>query len=331
MVKKRVTQADVARKAGVSQTAVSQILSRRTDVVTNFRPSTRQKVIRAAEELGYVPSMMARALRTNRTMTIGLVLGFITDELSLRITHGIQEVAHERGYGVLIGDTEQNPDLEVRLIFVDSWTDPATYLHDESVAPMVFAQLRQMMQKQNCVGVNNFRGGYEATRHLLDLGYRKVAHISGPENWWSAAERFRGYQQALEDYGFQYNPSLIEFGDWEISSGADTTDLLLDRHPDIDAIFVANDLMAAGSIQAAMRRGMDIPQELALVGFDDRQVAEALFPPLTSFALPLNLMGQKAAHLLIDRLLKNNARYVPSINVAGSLVVRESCGALVSS
>jgi len=338
MTRKRVTQADVARKAGVSQTAVSQILGGQGNK-NNFRPETRERVLRAADELGYVPSLMARALRTNRTMTIGVVAGFITDELTQRIVRGIHEVAIERGYGLFIGDTEQNPELEARLldhfrqyqvdgvIFVDSWSDPHKYLNDDSLPPMIFAQLRKLMIEKNCVGADDVRGGYETTRHLLDLGYRKVAYISGPEHWSSAAERLKGYQKALEDYGFSYDPSLVEYSDWEVFGGLNATHQLLARHPDIDAIFAGNDLMAAGSIQAAAKRGLRIPQDLALVGYDDRHLAEALSPPLTSFAHPLDQIGQKAAHLLIDRLLRRSARTVPSMNVAGTLVIRESCGA----
>jgi LacI family transcriptional regulator len=341
MTKKRVTQADVALRAGVSQTAVSQIMSGQVNGISTFRPETQQRVLQAAEELGYVPSMMARALRTNRTMTIGVVTGFITDELSIRITRGIMDIANERNYRILIGASEQDPQLEMRvieqflghqvdgLILVDSWRDPNQYLDDPAYPPMIFAQLRQLMAERNCVGADNMTGGHVVTRHLLDLGYRKVAFIGGPEHWASGVERQRGYQRALEDYGFPYDPSLVEYGDWEICSGIEATGRLLDRHPTIDAIFVANDLMAAGSIQVAFRRGMHIPQDLALVGYDDRQFAQALYPPLTSFAHPLHSLGQKAAQLLINRLLRHkNTRYVPSISVPGQLVVRESCGAM---
>jgi LacI family transcriptional regulator len=340
MPRKRVTQADVAQRAGVSQTAVSQILSGQENGVSNFRPDTRQRVLAAAEELGYVPSMMARALRTNRSMTIGVVVGFITDELSIRITRGILDVANERGYGLLIGASEQDPALEARvvdqlrgyqvdgLIFVDSWADPDSLLDDSSYPPMVFAQLRNLKAKCNCVGADDTAGGYEVTRHLLDLGRRKVAYISGPEHWSSAVERLKGYRRALQDYGLSYDPSLVALGDWEICSGIEATNSLLDRHPDIDAIFVANDLMAAGAIQVAAARGLRIPHDLALAGYDDRQFAQALCPPLTSFAHPLHVIGQKSAQLLINRLLQHNTRHVPSISVPGRLMVRQSCGAL---
>lgn len=342
MNRKRVTQADVAQLAGVSQTAVSQILSEADSGSSNFRLETRQKVLEAAAALGYTPSLMARALRTNQTMTIGVVVGFLTDELSLRITRGIHDVATERGYGLLIGGTEQNPELEKRvldqfrqyhvdgLIFVDSWADPIGYLQDESLPPMVFAQLRRSMSEQNCIGVDNVRGGYDATRHLLDLGRRHVACVSGPENWASAVERLQGYRKALEDYDLPFDPTMVESGDWEVCSGLETTHLLLSRHPEIDGIFVSNDLMAAGCIQAATNRGLRIPHDLAIVGYDDRYLSEALFPPLTSFAYPLNQMGQKATHLLIDRLLRRETRLVPSISVAGRLVIRASCGAVSS-
>lgn len=340
MAKKRVTQADVAQRAGVSQTAVSQILSETENGVSNFRPETRQLVLQAAAELGYVPSVMARALRTNQTMAIGVVVGFLTDELSLRITRGIHDVATERGYKLLIGATEQNPELEKRtldqfhqyqvdgLIFVDSWSDPATYLNDDIFPPMVFGQLRSPMIEHNCVGVDNVRGGYEATRHLLDLGYRTVAHISGPKSWASAVDRRIGYEKALGDYDLACDLSLIETGDWEVRTGNQATHRLLDRNPEIDAIFAGNDLMAAGCIQAAINRGLRVPQDLAVVGYDDRHLAEALSPPLTSFAYPLNQIGQKTAHLLIERLLRRKTHLVPSMNVAGRMVVRASCGAV---
>jgi DNA-binding LacI/PurR family transcriptional regulator len=339
MEKKRVTQEDVARRAGVSQTAVSQILGG-IKGASNFRVETQQKVLQAAQELGYRPSIMARALRTNRTMTIGVVLSFLTDELALRITRGIHEIATERGYGLLMGDTEQDPELEKRvvdqlrqyqvdgIIFVDSWSDPSLYLNDESCPPMIFAQLRQLTIERNCIGADDVRGGYDATRHLLDLGYRKVACISGPAHWASSSERLKGYRKALEDYGLSYDPSLVESGDWEIYGGVKATHQLLNRHPEIDAIFVGNDLMAAGCIQVAVSRGLRVPHDLALVGYDDRYLTEALTPPLTSLAYPLNQIGQKAAHLLIDRLLRRKTRSVPSMTVAGHLVIRASCGAV---
>jgi LacI family transcriptional regulator len=339
MVRKRVTQADVALKAGVSQTAVSQILGS-ISRDTNFRSETREKVMQAARELGYAPNIAARTLRTSRTTTIGVVMGFITDELGIRVIHGIQEVTHERGYGLLIADTEQDAERKREileqfrqrevdgLIIVDSWVAPEIDPLDESYPPMISVHLREKTAAHNCVGMDDFRGGYESTRHLLDRGYRKVACVAGPENWTSGLERLRGYRLALEEYQFPYDPTLVEFGDWEILGGITATNLLLDRHPDIDAIFGLNDLMAAGCIKAADGRGLKIPQDLALVGYDDRYLTEALMPPLTSFAIPLNQIGQKAAYLMIDGLLRKNTRVVPSISVAGSLVVRASCGAL---
>jgi len=193
---------------------------------------------------------------------------------------------------------------------------------------VLFAQLRQLPGEHNCIVPDDVRGGYAATRHLLDLGYRKVACISGPENWASAIERLKGYHKAFEDYGLPYDPSLVEAGDWRVTSGVQATHRLLDRHPKIDAIFACNDLMAAGCIQATASRGLRIPQDLALVGHDDRYLAKALSPPLTSFAYPLSKIGQKAAHLLIDRLLSRETRAVPSMNVVGHMVIRASCGAV---
>lgn len=342
MSRKRVTQADVAQRAGVSQAAVSQILGGDPAEAAAFRDSTRQRVLQAAQELGYAPSMLARALRTNRTMTIGVILRWITDELSLRVARGIQTVAHERGYTILIGDTEQSVELETRLldrfsqhqvdglIFIDSWTD-LDFLHEnDDYPPSIFVNLRNAMCPRNCVAVDHMRAGYEATRHLLDLGYRPVAHIAGPEDWAAAQERLEGYRHALEDYGIAFDPNLVIHCDWKMESGMAATDRLLDRTPSLRAIFCANDIFAAGALHAAIRRGRRVPQDLALVGYDDRRFARWLYPPLTSFALPLNMMGQKAAHLLIDGLLATGETTVPSIAVPGALSVRASCGSLAT-
>lgn len=342
MTRKRITQADVAQRAGVSQAAVSQILGERPNEVAAFRDSTRQKVLRAAEELGYAPSMLARALRTNRTMTIGVILRWITDELSLRVARGIQSVAHERGYNILIGDTEQDAALEAQLlgrfaqhqvdglIFIDSWSDHDFTSEDrtDDRSPTIFVNLRNGVRPRNCVAVDHVRAGYEATRHLLDLGYRSVAHISGPPDWPAAMDRLEGYRRALEDYGITFDPDLVETGEWDMEAGLSATGRLLDRHPGLRAIFCANDLIAAGAVHAAMRRERRVPQDLALVGYDDRRFARYLFPSLTSFALPLNMMGQKAAHLLIDGLLTPGESTVPSITVPGMLSIRNSCGSL---
>jgi len=340
MSRKRVTQADVAQRAGVSQAAVSQILGGDPAEVAAFRDSTRQRVLQAAQELGYAPSMLARALRTNRTMTIGVILRWITDELSLRVARGIQTVAHERGYTILIGDTEQNAQLETRLldrfsqhqvdglIFIDSWSDLDYLFESDDYPPTIAVNLRNSMGPRNCVAMDHVRAGYEATRHLLDLGYRLVAHISGPEDWDAAQERLEGYRRALEDYGIPFNPDLVIHGDWKMETGMAATDRLLDRFPQLRAIFCANDILAAGALHTAMRRGRRIPQDLALVGYDDRRFARYLYPALTSYALPLNMMGQKAAHLLIDGLLENGETTVPSIAVPGTLSVRASCGSL---
>jgi DNA-binding LacI/PurR family transcriptional regulator len=337
MTRKRVTQADVAQMAGVSQTAVSQILGN-LDRKSNFRPETRERVLQAAQELGYLPNIAARTLRTNRTMAIGIILSYLTDELALRITRGIQEIAYERGYSTFIADTEQDARRERQvleqfrqrevdgLIFVDSWSDPAEFLEDDRYPPMIFAQLREKIGPRNCVGMDNLRGGYEITRHLLDLGYRQIAHVSGPGDWTSGADRIRGYRNALAEHGIEYDPSLVESGDWEILSGLNATNLLLDRHPNLDAVFAANDLMAAGSIQAIVNRGLRIPEDVACVGYDDRYLTEALLPPLTSFAIPLDQIGQRAACLLVDDLLGKPTKYAASIRLQGRLAIRASCG-----
>ena len=151
---------------------------------------------------------------------------------------------------------------------------------------MGFATLRQTMTLITAWELTMSRAATRPRAICLTWAGAKIAHISGPEFWQSSQERVQGYRQALDEYGLPYDASLVETGDWEIAGGVAALDRLLDRRPDIEAVFASNDLMAAGCIQAATRRRLRIPDDLALVSYDDRRLAEALNPPLTSL-LPL--------------------------------------------
>ncbi len=229
-------------------------------------------MLHAAEELGYVLSMTARgAACLNRTMTIGVVLGFITDELFLRITRGVQSVAYERGYTLLIGDTEQDPQLESRileqfrqhqvdgLIFVDTWRDPGMFLalERDQYPPMAFATLRQTMTPHNCVGVDNVQGGYEADAGAICLTWAgaRSPTSAGRNSGSRPRSACRGTVRRLTSTACRMMPPRNgRLGDCRRRVAA--LDRLLDRRPDIEAVFASNDLMVKPAVSRPLPGGV---------------------------------------------------------------------------
>ena len=175
------------------------------------------------------------------------------------------------------------------------------------------------------VGPDDVFGGYLATEHLIGHGHRRIAHLAGPSQWQASWDRLDGYRRALGDYGLDLDERLLAWGDWTVESGSRATMTLLDQPEPPTAIFVANDVMAAGAIDAARERGLTLPDDLALVGFDAREMSRYLRPALTTVTRPTYDLGRTAASLLVEQVMK--LRSGPAtVAVRGRLVYRTSCG-----
>ncbi len=337
---KRVTIRDVAAAAGVSHQTVSRVLNDRPDVAEE----TRDRIWQIIEELNYQPSAIARSLTRQRSLTLGIVTAGLKYVGPSRTLNGITRQAEDLGYSLLL---KQLPDFltnNVRPLLssllerrVDGviWAVPEVgdnrawledQLHGLSV-PVVFLTMRAR-SGVSIVAIDNYTGGRLAAEHLLEHGHQNIGHISGPMDWWEAQQRKAGWRDALLAAGVAEADLHAEEGTWSSASGAQAIDRLLASYPEMDAVFVANDQMALGVLQTACRRGIRVPEDLAVVGFDGLSDAAHYWPPLTTVHQDLRNLGCTAVRELV-RAIQVPSQEQPalpavSIFLCPQLIVRDS-------
>lgn len=331
-----ITLNELAKAAGVSVSTVSRALTASEHPVNQ---ETRQRILTLARELGYRPNMMARSLKTDRTSTVGIIVDNIVSPFTPLMIRGIQDYLKEYRYFSVIINADWNPEAETEaihdlisrsidgIIFVESWLRDASLTLDLANKPYVFVHRLFGGADRNSVSVDDTAGGKLATEHLLGLGHKRIALISGPAGWGASDERVGGYRAALEGAGIPFDPELMIEGDWEVQSGYPAAKKFLSVPNRPTAIFAANDLMALGAIYAIQESGLNVPEDIAVVGYDDREIASIARPSITTVTLPCYEMGQRSARLLLQLLDKENRGGTP-IKIQGKLVIRESSGAL---
>jgi len=336
----RVTIVDVARAAHVSAGTVSNALTGKRPVAE----ATRARILAAIADLGYQPNLLARGLVNRRTQTIGVVASGLEYYGPTRALIGIDRAATSLGYGLLL-DLLHSPmedDVEAVLNLLSArrvdgiiWAvheigHNHRWINEERLSrlpPIVFLT----MQPQPGVAVintDNVLGARLATRHLLEQGRRVIGHISGPQEWWEARERQRGWRQTLLEAGREAPEELVVEGNWSAASGEAGLYRLLEQRPDLDAVFAANDQMALGALRVAHRLGKTVPGELAVVGYDNIPEAAYFWPSLTTVRQHLSDVGGLAVqslHALVET--KRNGKETPPPTVqtlSPELIVRES-------
>ena len=331
IAKRSVSIKDIALAAGVTAGTVSRALHDSPRV----NPETRKRIQSIAEEMGYVPSAVARSLVTNRTYTIGVVVTTITDLFFAEIVHGVEETASRFGNSVVLAVSRGRPERELEAIrslrerrvdgiILISGCSGADSLCSEVTAgvPVVIINNAHEEHVRHSVEADNVGGGTIAVRHLLDLGHRWIAHIAGPASEWDAVERRRGYEQALQERGLPVDPSLVVRGDSRPTGGIEAMEQLLTLSHSPTAVFCYNDATAIGAMRAAHRAGWSIPRNLSVVGFDDIDLAPFLEPPLTTVAQPKQQMGESAVKMILE--LVAGAENVQDCVLPSQLVVRDS-------
>jgi DNA-binding LacI/PurR family transcriptional regulator len=322
--------ADVARLAGVSHQTVSRVLNDHP----NVRPRTRESVLAAIRELGYRRNAAARTLVTGRTNTIGVISFGTTLYGPASMLHSIERAAYPK-FSVLIASL---PQLDKR-----SMLAAAERLLDQAVdGIIVIAQLASAVRALTAIAgdvplvgvgcglsaplpsvvIDNPGGAAAATRYLLDLGHRTVHHVAGPTQFLDAEERIDGWQRVLQGAGAQL-PRVLH-GDWSARSGYEIGHQLADM-PGVSAVFSANDQMAIGLLRAFSDRGLRVPDDISLVGFDDIPEAGYFVPPLSTVRQDFTELGRQALHLLVDGIL-GDQQLQPPLPVAPELIIRASAG-----
>ena len=323
---------EVAESAGVSYATVSHVINN-TRLVSQ---ETRARVVAAMDALNYRPNALARSLRQGKTHTLGLVLPDSANPFFAEISRSIEDEAFKRGYSVFLCNTEL--DTQRELFYVDvlsnKQVDGIIFVAAGDQADSLDFLLRRNMPvvmidrdipnvEVDAVLTDNQLGGFLATRHLLDLGHKRIACIAGPSSITPSADRIIGYRKALEQANLPYDETLIIRGDYHAQSGLEITHSILNMNPRPTAIFALNDLMALGALRAAAEAGYSVPRGLSVVGYDDLEIARFTNPPLTTIAQPKKEVGAQAVSLLVDRM-SQKSRAPSRLVLPPELIIRRS-------
>jgi LacI family transcriptional regulator len=326
---------DVASKAGVSFQTAGKVLNGKGSVSTE----TRERILDAAKALGYVPNALARSLVTRSTCTIGIVASDLSDAELARFVVGAEREARRQGHGVLIGSIDRDgSDAEryLRMLIerrVDGILTAAPQMeHDARIGELLRGLVPAVSIHRipgggvPLVGSDHVETALLATRHLLGLGHRRIATVTGSGGRQVTSMRLKGYERALEEAGVSYDPGLVESGDWEADGAYEATGRLLDKAPDITAFYAQNDTMAFGVMSALHERGLGVPEDCAVVGCDDIPMAAHAIPPLTTVHVPFYETGETAVRLLLD-VIAGRSESPKRVLLPVRLVRRRSCGA----
>jgi LacI family transcriptional regulator len=326
---------DVARRAGVSTATVSRVLNRNYPV----SDGVRQRVLEAVRDLGYVANAHARALLTSTSGTVGVILHDVSDPYFAEIVRGIQEVAAREDRLVVICNSLREPAREIAYIEmlrahrVDAIIMAGGHILDDEYLMALREQALQLRAqgsrlvlcgrhpvRADAVVPHNTAGAARLARHLLDLGHRRIAHVTGPANLSTTQDRIDGYLGALASYAVEADPALLVTGDFTREGGYEAVERLLAAGTDFTAVCAANDLTAVGVLVCLRDHGLRVPDDVSVAGFDDLPVARDVTPALTTIRVPMAEMGRQSMRLA---LRDANAPY-ELVRLETELVVRQS-------
>ena len=323
---------EVAESARVSYATVSHVINN-TRLVSQ---ETRERVLEAMAALNYRPNALARSLRQGKSNTIGLVLPDSANPFFAEISRSIEDEAFKKGFSVFLCNTEL--DTQRELLYVDvlskNQVDGIIFVATGDQADSLDFLLRQNMPvvmidrdvpnvEVDAVLTDNQLGGFLATHHLTELGHKHIACIAGPSSITPSAERIVGYRRALEEAGLTYDENLVLRGDYHAQSGMEITHSILRMNPRPTAIFTLNDLMALGALRAAAEASYSVPRDLAVVGYDNLELARFTNPPLTTISQPKKEIGAQAVNLLVHRI-SQKSRPPSRLVLAPELIIRRS-------
>jgi DNA-binding LacI/PurR family transcriptional regulator len=323
---------DVARLADVSVATVSRFLNQKAVLSSE----TAQRVQEAMRELNYTPHAVARSLATHRTHTIGLLLTDIQGDFFTPLLKGIESETRARGYSLLISTTTGSEPLALLpmgphnadgvLIFLDSlYTDALRSLAQKQFPVVLIHQTPPDGLKIPCVTIENKSSLLKVIDHLVMIhGRRQIAFLRGPEGNEDSYWREMGYREGLANHRLRFDPDLVGLGGFDRGTAYLAVKGLLAAHPEIDAMFTGDDEAAIGALLALRDSGRRVPEEIAVIGFDDQLMAPYLMPPLTTVHAPTEELGRAAAHQLLCLIEKGEAE--PLTLLPTQLVIRRSCG-----
>ncbi|BBH24447.1 catabolite control protein A [Paenibacillus baekrokdamisoli] len=324
---------DVATQAGVSAATVSRVLNGNSQV----KQRTREKVKRAILELGYYPNAVAKNLRSQKSMMIGIIVPDINASYYTDIIKGIENMAYSRKYRVIICDAKNDREHELEYLnllisrTIDGMILATTLLTDEELGSFSDRGYNVALIGRNiehdgipCIFTDNVKFSREVVYHLVEQGHRDIVFLSGYAESVDSYERLEGYLKGLKEYTIPFRPELVENGDFNETGGYEAMNRLFDKGLLFTAVYAANDEMALGVYRACRERGIQIPQQLAIVGVDNNRISKYLSPTLSTVNQPKYTMGAVIAEKLIDQMVEKEFNDMRVFKVDSELIVRGS-------
>lgn len=329
----KVTIKDIARLANVSTTTVSKIINNKAD---DIGKATIDRVKKIIQEKNYTPNIIARSMVTKKTKTIGLIIPDVRNPFFTELVRGAEDITVERGYNLFFCNTDDDLDKEINYINalidknVDGIAIAGAALRDEEKekevkigTPIVTLDRNVYFEGvQANIEINNFKGAYEAVKYLIELGHEKILYLSGPLDIKPSIDRLEGYKKALEESNIAFDNRRVILGKYHKDFAKEIMDKMWNKS-DFTAIFCGNDLIAIGTIKSLKEHGLNVPNDISVVGFDDISIASFMSPALTTIRQPSYTIGYKATELLINIIEKKE---VESNNIVlnTELKIRES-------
>lgn len=337
MKRHTVTIKDIARELDISPSTVSRALKDHSEI----SEETKEAVKRVAEEMNYQPNSLALSLRYSKSYTIGIVVPEIVHFFFSTVISGIEDVAHANGYNIIITQSNDSLDREMAniqtlfnnrvdgvLISISEESDTVDHLQTMMNKGIPIVAFDRTSDELNCsrVIVDDFSGGYQATEHLIKRGYKRIVHLAGPLNHALFKDRLNGYRKALEDHGLSFDEKLVLDGIISDEKQARSVAAKLLKQEKVDAFFAASDVSAMGAVNACLKSGLRVPEDVGVVGFSNWQFTELTHPSISTIEQRGFEMGQKATELLLKELESEAEDFLDpeEIKLTTKLIVRES-------
>ncbi len=322
----------IAEKAGVSTATVSRVLNNYNGV----REVTRKKVLKVIKQFDYEINAIAKSLKEKKSMTIGIILGNVLSQFYSIIAKSVEDISSKYGYNTILCNGDDNPEKELKYLKVlkssrvDGIILTPTGKNKDYINKLIKTEtkmvlLDRLIEGVSCdaVLVDNLNGSYKAIKHLVGQGFKRIGIVNGYIDRTTGRDRLEGYKRALIEEGIKIDENLIKIGNFKRDSGYQLTKELLRSKP--DAIFVTNIDMLIGAMLFIREKNIKIPSDLAIVGFDDSEIAKLVMPPITTVQQPVYELGETAAEILIKKIKENEFKQEPIIHVLNTnLILRKS-------
>ena len=331
-MKKRITIEDVAKAAGVSRQTVSRAINDKGEI----SPVTKKRVLDAVKELGYQPNRMAQGMVTQRTFTVGLIVSDITNPFFPEVARGVQDTAQAHNYNMFLCNSDDSADVELTtlrsmaaqpvdgiILFAHKTTEADLLAFAQNYRPIVLVNRPFSHPHISTLIVDNFNGAQMAVEQFIQSGHTQIGMIANRDFGPSQTRRVQGFQQTITTHNLPSDDSRICSNAPTLEGGYTATQELLQRHPEITAVFAYNDLMAIGALRACRDTGRRIPDDICIIGFDDISMASMVTPSLSSIQVDKYDIGKNAMLRLIQMLDHPNTAFPPQ-NMAVQLILRES-------